>query len=327
MTFKRALVTGITGQDGHHLTEHLLALGYKVYGLSNGQRMASSESFLKTFPQVELIKGDLTDLTSLAQAIEKSNPDEIYNLGAISFVGMSFRQPEMTANVTGLGTLRILDAIRLVGISEHAKIYQASSSEMFGKVRETPQNEQTPFHPRSPYGVAKTFAHYTCVNYREAYDMFISCGILFNHEGERRGHEFVTRKISSTVARIKLGLADELRLGTLTPKRDWGYAGDYVKAMHLMLQAKKADDFVIATGETHSVEEFVNLAFEVVGIENGIEKYVKIDPEFVRPAEVDILIGDSTKAEKILGWKPTVGFRELVEKMVENDLRIESKNI
>jgi len=324
MKSKRALITGITGQDGYHLTEHLLSLGYEIYGLSNGQREASGERFLQEFPEVELIKGDLTDLGSLAQAIETAEPDEIYNLGAISFVGMSFKQPEMTANVTGLGTLRLLDAIRLVGISKQVRTYQASSSEMFGKVRETPQNEETPFHPRSPYGVAKTFAHYSCVNYREAYDMYISCGILFNHEGERRGYEFVTRKISSTVARIKLGLSHELRLGTLSPRRDWGYAGDYVKAMHLMLQAEKADDFVIATGETHSVEEFVNLAFEVAGIEKGLEKYVKIDPEFKRPAEVDLLIGDGTKAEQILGWKPTVGFKELVQKMVENDLKVES---
>jgi len=324
MKSKKALITGITGQDGYHLTEHLLALGYKVYGLSNGQREASGEKFLQEFPNVDLIKGDLTDLSSLAQALEASEPDEIYNLGAISFVGMSFKQPEMTANVTGLGTLRLLDAIRLVGLSKQTRMYQASSSEMFGKVRETPQNEGTPFHPRSPYGVAKTFAHYSCVNYREAYDMYIACGILFNHEGERRGYEFVTRKISSTVARIKLGLSNELRLGTLSPQRDWGYAGDYVKAMHLMLQAQNADDFVIATGETHSVEDFVNQAFRIVGIEDGIEKYVKIDPEFKRPSEVDILIGDRSKAEQILGWKPTVGFNELVQRMVENDLKIES---
>jgi GDPmannose 4,6-dehydratase len=322
---KEALITGITGQDGYHLTEHLLNLGYKVFGLSNGQRETASDKFLSEFSDVTLIKGDLTDLGSLANALEVSQPDEVYNLGAISFVGMSFKQPEMTANVTGLGTLRLLDAIRLVGMSEEVKMYQASSSEMFGKVRETPQNEKTPFHPRSPYGVAKTFAHYSCVNYREAYNQFVSCGILFNHEGERRGHEFVTRKISSSVARIKLGLASELRLGTLFPRRDWGYAGDYVKAMHLMLQAKKPDDYVIATGETHSVEEFVDLAFSLVGIPDGKERYVKMDQEFVRPAEVDLLIGDSTKAQQELGWKPEVGFERLVEIMVENDLRIESQ--
>jgi len=321
---KTALITGITGQDGYHLTEYLLNLDYKVFGLSNGQRQAAGEKFLLEFPKVTLIKGDLTDLSSLAHALEIAQPDEVYNLGAISFVGMSFKQPEMTANVTGLGTLRLLDAIRLLGMSEKIKMYQASSSEMFGKVRETPQNEETPFHPRSPYGVAKTFAHYSCVNYREAYGQFVSCGILFNHEGERRGYEFVTRKISSTVARIKLGLANELRLGTLSPQRDWGYAGDYVKAMHLMLQTEKPDDYVIATGETHSVGDFVDLAFDLVGIQDGKEKYVKIDSEFVRPAEVDLLIGDSSKAQKELGWNPEVSFTKLVEKMVENDLRIES---
>jgi GDPmannose 4,6-dehydratase len=205
-------------------------------------------------------------------------------------------------------------------------MYQASSSEMFGKVRQTPQNEETPFHPRSPYGVAKTFAHYSCVNYREAYGQFVSCGILFNHEGERRGHEFVTRKISSTVARIKLGLETELKLGALSPQRDWGYAGDYVKAMHLMLQKDNPDDYVIATGESHSVGDFVDLAFDLVGIKDGRDKYVKMDPEFIRPAEVDLLIGDSTKARKELGWHPEISFRKLVEKMVENDLRIESLN-
>jgi GDPmannose 4,6-dehydratase len=324
---KTALITGITGQDGYHLTEHLLGLGYRIFGLSNGQREAAGEKFLLEFPTVTLIKGDLTDLSSLAHALEIAQPDEIYNLGAISFVGMSFKQPEMTANVTGLGTLRLLDAIRLIGMSENVKMYQASSSEMFGKVRETPQTEDTPFHPRSPYGVAKTFAHYSCVNYREAYGQFVSCGILFNHEGERRGYEFVTRKISSTVARIKLGLADELKLGTLSPQRDWGYAGDYVKAMHLMLQSERADDYVIATGETHSVGEFVDLAFDLVGIRDGKDRYVKIDQEFVRPAEVDLLIGDSSKARRELGWKPDIGFSKLVEKMVENDLRIESLKI
>jgi GDPmannose 4,6-dehydratase len=324
---KAALVTGITGQDGYHLTEHLYSLGYKVYGLSNGQREATAEKFLAEFPYVKLIKGDLTDLSSLANALEIAQPEEVYNLGAISFVGMSFKQPEMTANVTGLGTLRLLDAIRLVGMSKSIRMYQASSSEMFGKVRETPQNEMTPFHPRSPYGVAKTFAHYSCVNYREAYEQFVSCGILFNHEGERRGYEFVTRKISSTVARIKLGLANELKLGTLTPQRDWGYAGDYVKAMHLMLQTDVADDFVIATGETHSVGEFVDLAFELAEIKDGRERFVKLDKEFMRPAEVDLLIGDSSKARNILGWKPEVGFRELVERMLINDLRIEKQKI
>jgi GDPmannose 4,6-dehydratase len=321
---KKALITGITGQDGKHLTELLLSKGYQVYGLVNGQRETAGKLFGIEFPDVVQIKGDLTDLSSLAHALEQVQPDEIYNLGAISFVGMSFRQPELTANVTGLGALRLLDATRLVGLEKTARFYQASSSEMFGKVRETPQNELTPFHPRSPYGVAKTFAHYSCVNYREAYGMHISCGILFNHEGERRGHEFVTRKISSIVAKIKLGKADELRLGTLTPRRDWGYAGDYVEAMHLMTQQKTPDDFVIATGETHSVEQFVDLAFKIAEIPNGKEKYVKIDQEFQRPAEVDLLVGDPSKARKELGWVPKVSFEELVSLMVEHDLRLES---
>jgi GDPmannose 4,6-dehydratase len=322
---KTALITGITGQDGKHLTELLLSKGYQVYGLVNGQREMAGNLFGVEFPDVVQIKGDLTDLSSLAHALEQVKPDEIYNLGAISFVGMSFRQPELTANVTGLGALRLLDATRLVGLEKTARIYQASSSEMFGKVRETPQNELTPFHPRSPYGVAKTFAHYSCVNYREAYEMHISCGILFNHEGERRGHEFVTRKISSTVAKIKLGKVSELRLGTLMPRRDWGYAGDYVEAMHLMTQQEVADDFVIATGETHSVEEFVDLAFEIAGIPDGKERYVKIDKKFQRPAEVDLLVGNPTKANQVLGWKPKVGFSELVRKMVEHDLNLESQ--
>lgn len=321
---KNALITGITGQDGYHLAKLLLSKNYKVFGLINAQREQSTITFSNEFPEVQLIKGDLTDLTSLMRALEITKPDEIYNLGAISFVGVSFTQPEKTANITGLGTLRLLDAIRHVGMEKHTKMYQASSSEMFGKVRETPQTEKTPFHPRSPYGVAKTFAHYSCVNYREAYNMFVSCGILFNHEGEKRGYEFVTRKITSTVARIKLGLEKELRLGTLEPKRDWGYAGDYVQAMYLMLQHKEADDFVIATGMTHSVREFVEESFKAVGIENGISKYVKIDKSFVRPSEVDLLVGDASKARTILNWKPTVKFDELIALMIENDLKIEN---
>jgi GDPmannose 4,6-dehydratase len=321
---KRALVTGITGQDGLHLAALLLSKNYEVYGLVNGQRQANGEKLMAEFPGVIQVRGDLTDFGSLTNVLSIVKPDEVYNLGAISFVGVSFRQPEMTANVTGLGTLRLLEAIRSLGMEKDCKVYQASSSEMFGKVREVPQKESTPFHPRSPYGVAKTFAHYTCVNYREAYDMHISCGILFNHEGERRGFEFVTRKISSTVAKIKLGKADELRLGTLEPKRDWGYAGDYVEAMYLMLQQEHPDDYVIATGESHSVREFVKLAFEVAGIHDGIERFVKIDEEFKRPSEVDLLIGDSSKARIKLGWTPKVDFQSLVQLMVENDLRLES---
>jgi GDPmannose 4,6-dehydratase len=319
---KSALITGITGQDGQHLTKLLLQNGYKVWGLVNGQRNQRADSLKKEFPEVELIQGDLTDFSSLLKLIEKSEPAEIYNLGAISFVGLSFKQPELTANVTGLGPLRLFEAVRTLDPSNTVRVYQASSSEMFGKVRETPQSETTPFYPRSPYGVAKVFAHQIAINYRESYGMNISCGILFNHEGERRGLEFVTRKITSTIAHIKFGLADELRLGTISPKRDWGYAGDYVKAMHLMLQQDTPDDYVIATGETHTVEEFVDLAFSIAGIEDGKAKYLKIDQEFARPSEVDLLVGDPIKAFQKLGWKSEVGFEELVRIMVENDLKV-----
>ncbi len=282
---------------------------------------------MHNFPNVQLIRGDLTDFSSLLQVIKETSPDEIYNLGAISFVGMSFQQPELTANITGLGALRMLEAVRKSGIHKTIKFYQASSSEMFGKVQETPQNEITPFYPRSPYGVAKTFAHYTCINYREAYGMHISCGILFNHEGEYRGHEFVTRKITSNVARIKLGLQERFSLGALEPKRDWGYAGDFVEAMWLMTQQDTSDTFVIATGETHSVRDFLESALECAGLDKNIEKYVDFDQEMIRPSEVDLLVGDSSKAQKILGWKPKVNFAKLVEIMVENDLRIESGNL
>jgi GDPmannose 4,6-dehydratase len=321
---KRALVTGITGQDGHHLTKLLISKGYEVHGLINGQRNSRLDAFTGAFPQAKLMNGDLTDFSSLLQVVDKVQPDEVYNLGAISFVGLSFKQPELTANVTGLGTLRILEAIRKIGAERSTRFYQASSSEMFGKVRETPQTELTPFHPRSPYGVAKAFAHYTCVNYREAYDMHVSCGILFNHEGEYRGHEFVTRKITSNVARIKLGLQDRFSLGDLSPKRDWGYAGDYVEAMWLMLQQEKPDDYVIATGETHTVREFVEFALESAGLAGAIEDYVDFDQEMVRPSEVDLLVGNPLKAKNQLGWSPSVNFKSLVDLMVKNDLALES---
>ena len=277
------------------------------------------------FPFVQPVPGDLADLPSLVKALETSQPDEVYNLGAISFVAMSFNQAELTANITGLGVLRLLEAIRMVGGTSNNKIrfYQASSSEMFGKVRETPQNEMTPFHPRSPYGCAKVFGHDITVNYRESYDLFACSGILFNHEGPRRGLEFVTRKITNAVARIKLGLQDSVTLGNLDAKRDWGYAGDYVKAMWLMLQQDQPDDYVVATGETHSIEELLALAFAEVGIDDW-HPYVKQDPKYFRPAEVDLLIGDSTKARTKLGWAPEVDFPGLVKLMVENDLRIES---
>lgn len=321
-----ALITGITGQDGHHLTKFLLGKGYKVAGLVNGQRNSREESFARKFPEVQLIQGDLIDFSSLLQVVQDIQPNEIYNLGAISFVGLSFKQPELTANVTGLGALRILEAVRKVGAEKDVHFYQASSSEMFGKVRETPQTEMTPFHPRSPYGVAKTFAHYTCVNYREAYDMHISSGILFNHEGEYRGHEFVTRKITSNVARIKLGLQDRFSLGDLSPQRDWGYAGDYVEAMWKMTQAKKPSDYVIATGKTRSVREFVEAALSAAGLEPDVERYVSYDQTMKRPSEVDLLVGDASKAKRELSWSPSTTFQELVTLMVENDLKLESSS-
>ena len=318
----KALITGITGQDGHHLTKLLLSKGYEVHGLVNGQRNSREEGFVKLFPEAKLYRGDLTDFSSLLQVVDSVKPDEVYNLGAISFVGLSFQQPELTANITGLGTLRLLEAIRKSGQAEKVRFYQASSSEMFGKVRETPQNELTPFHPRSPYGVAKTFAHYTCVNYREAYGMHISSGILFNHEGEYRGHEFVTRKITSNIARIKLGLQEKFSLGDLNPRRDWGYAGDYVEAMWIMTQQKNPDDYVIATGECHSVSEFVETALKIAGLHGPINKYVDFDETMIRPTEVDLLVGDPTKARIELGWEATTKFEQLVEIMVKNDLSL-----
>jgi len=321
---KKALITGITGQDGLHLTQLLLEKNYAVYGLVSGQRTASSESFARRHPDVKLIQGDLADFSSVMQAIDESQPNEIYNLGAISFVGLSFTQPELTANITGLGLLRVLEAVRKLHLEKSVRIYQASSSEMFGKVRETPQTELTPFHPRSPYGVAKTFAHYTSVQFREAYEMFISSGILFNHEGENRGYEFVTRKITSNVARIKLGKQDRFSLGNIDASRDWGYAGDYVEAMWLMLQHAEADDFVIATGKSHTVREFIVAALEAAGLEPELDRYLDYDKAMVRPTEVDTLIGNAKKAKEKLGWEPKVNFEQLVQLMVENDLRIES---
>jgi GDPmannose 4,6-dehydratase len=321
---KKALITGITGQDGHHLSELLLKKHYKVFGLLNGQRNSRVEEFKARFPEVILIGGDLSDFSSLYTAINEIRPDEIYNLGAISFVGLSFQQPELTSNITGLGALRLLEAVRKCGLEDTTRIYQASSSEMFGKVRETPQTELTPFHPRSPYGVAKVFAHFMCQNYREAYGIHVSSGILFNHEGEFRGHEFVTRKITSNLARIKHGKIQKFSLGDIEPKRDWGYAGDYVYAMWLMLQQDKPSDYVISTGETHSVREFLELAIKEVGLSGSIEDYVEYDKELTRPSEVDLLIGDSSKAHQELGWKATVTFPELVKKMVANDLIIEA---
>jgi GDPmannose 4,6-dehydratase len=324
----RALITGITGQDGQHLADFLHSKGYEIFGLVKGQANPKAERIQHEFPFVELVSGDLTDLPSLIKAVDQVEPNEVYNLGAVSFVAMSFNQAELTANVTGLGVLRMLDAIRIVGGTgkNPIRFYQASSSEMFGKVRETPQTELTPFHPRSPYGCAKVFGHDITVNYRESYGLFACSGILFNHEGPRRGLEFVTRKVSQAAARIALGRQDELVLGNMDSKRDWGYAGDYVKAMWLMLQQDEPDDYVVATGETHSVADFVERAFEVVGIANWRD-YVRQDPKFYRPAEVDLLIGDATKSREKLGWKPEVGFAELVRIMVEHDLKAESAKV
>lgn len=322
---RRAFITGITGQDGRHLAEFLRQKDYEVFGMIKGQNNPRAETITDELPFVNLVPGDLADLPSLVNAMEVSQPDEVYNLGAISFVAMSFNQAELTANITGLGVLRMLEAIRMVGGSHNNPIrfYQASSSEMFGKVRETPQTEGTPFHPRSPYGCAKVFGHDIVVNYRESYGLFACSGILFNHEGPKRGLEFVTRKVTNAVARIKLGLQSELALGTLDTKRDWGFAGDYVRAMWLMLQQDQPDDYVVSTGETHSVEEFVAAAFAEVGIANW-KDYVRQDERFMRPAEVDLLIGDSAKAREKLGWVPEVGFEQLVSMMVQHDLMYEA---
>ncbi len=313
---KTALITGITGQDGSYLAELLLSKGYRVCGMV---RRSSTETFQRIEhlrDRVELLQADLLDPTSLTSVLDQVRPDEVYNLAAMSFVPTSWQQPVLTAEFTAVGVTRLLDAIRLVCPS--ARFYQASSSEMFGKVRETPQSETTPFHPRSPYGVAKVYGHYITVNYRESYGLFGCSGILFNHESPRRGLEFVTRKITHGVARIKLGLAKELRLGNLQAKRDWGFAGDYVRAMWLMLQQQEPDDYVIATGETHEVEEFVRIAFDHVGLD--WKRYVVVDPLFYRPAEVDLLLGTSAKAQRCLGWEPEVSFEELVRMMVEADM-------
>lgn len=324
----RAFITGITGQDGQHLAEFLHSKGYQVFGMLKGQNNPRALQIRDEFPYVELVPGDLADLTSLVSAMEYVQPDEVYNLGAISFVAISFGQAELTSNITGLGVLRMLEAIRMVGGNQNNPIrfYQASSSEMFGKVREVPQTELTPFHPRSPYGCAKVFGHDITVNYRESYDIYACSGILFNHEGPRRGLEFVTRKISNTAARIKLGVEKELVMGNLDAKRDWGYAGDYVRAMWMMLQQPEPDDYVVATGETHSIEEFLTLAFDEAGLGDW-RPYVKQDPRFFRPAEVDLLIGDPTKAREQLGWVPEVDFSSLVKMMVKNDLEIETSRL
>jgi GDPmannose 4,6-dehydratase len=313
---KRALITGITGQDGSYLAELLLEKEYEVFGMV---RRASTETFERIehlVDRIGLVQGDLLDPASLLAVVEETQPQEVYNLAAQSFVPTSWNQPVLTAEYTGVGVTRLLEAIRRV--DPEIRFYQASSSEMFGKVREVPQNELTPFYPRSPYGVAKAYGHFITVNYRESYDLFAVSGILFNHESPRRGLEFVTRKISDGVARIKLGLENELRLGDLEPRRDWGYAGDYVRAMWSMLQQDEPGDYVVATGEAHSIREFLDLAFARAGLDPG--DHVRIDERFLRPAEVDHLVGDASKAREELGWEPEVTFRELVELMVDADV-------
>ncbi|OGH21614.1 MAG: GDP-mannose 4,6-dehydratase [Candidatus Levybacteria bacterium RIFCSPHIGHO2_01_FULL_41_15] len=321
---KKALITGITGQDGSYLAEFLLSKGYKVYGLTRRTSTINFERIKDIVDQITLIQGDLLDQSSLSSAVLESEPDEVYNLAAQSFVKTSWNQPVLTGEFTALGVTRLLEAIRTV--NPKIKFYQASSSEMFGKVTEAPQKETTRFHPRSPYGVAKVYGHYITVNYRESYGIYACSGILFNHESPRRGLEFVTRKITHAVARIKLKKQKILELGSLEPKRDWGFAGDYVEAIWLMLQQEKPDDYVIATGENHSIKEFVEAAFKYVGIDD-FKKYVKADVErHLRPAEVDYLIGDASKGRRVLGWRPRTNFRELVEMMVETDLDREKKS-
>jgi GDPmannose 4,6-dehydratase len=322
---KKALITGITGQDGSYLAEFLIKKGYTVYGIIRRSSSFNTQRIDHLYQdphekdrKLNLVYGDLNDASSLNLLIKKIGPDEIYNLGAQSHVKVSFEVPEYTAEVTAVGVTRLLEAIRDSGVK--TKFYQASSSEMYGKVLETPQNEQTPFYPRSPYGAAKVYGYWMTVNYREAYNMFACNGILFNHESPRRGETFVTRKITMALARIKLGLQDKLYLGNLDAKRDWGFAGDYVEAMWLMLQQPKAGDYVIATGETHSVREFLQEAFDYAKLD--WKKYVAIDKRYLRPTEVDLLLGDSAKARRILKWKPKVNFRQLVHMMVDSDMQI-----
>lgn len=313
---KRALITGVTGQDGSYLAEFLLEKGYDVFGLVRRSSSLNINRVEHIKDRLKFIQGDLTDQSSLDEAIRTVKPDEVYNLAAQSFVPVSWNQPGLTGDVTGLGVARMLEAIRKN--KPDAKFYQASSSEMFGKVQETPQTEKTPFYPRSPYGVAKVYGHWITVNYRESYNLFACSGILFNHESPRRGLEFVTRKVTNAVARIKLGLANELRMGNLDSKRDWGFAGDFVEAMWMMMQRPVAEDFVVATGASHSVRAMVDMAFEIVGLDAS--KYVVIDQKLLRPAEVDVLVGSPSKAKNELGWTPKTTFLELIRMMVEADL-------
>tara|TARA_R100000149_G_C5854307_1_gene122094 strand:- start:40 stop:1005 length:966 start_codon:yes stop_codon:yes gene_type:complete len=316
---KIAFITGVNGMDGSHLADLLLTKGYKVYGMERRSSVPNRENSKHLEGKITFLNGDLTDQNSLLRCLKECNPDEVYNLAAQSFVGESWNTPEHTSEVTGLGVLRILEAIR--EYNPKIKFYQASSSEMFGRMVENPAKESTPFYPRSPYGVSKLYGHWITKNYRESYGMFACSGILFNHESERRGIEFVTRKISDGVARIKLGLADHISLGNLEAKRDWGYAPDYTEAMWMMLQQDEPKDYVIATGETHSIKDFLTEAFNHIGISDW-SKYIKQDPRFMRPAEVDVLRGDYTSAKLDMGWEPKTSFKELVKKMVDNDLKI-----
>jgi len=321
MAKKRAVITGITGQDGSYLAEFLLEKDYEVFGLIRRSSTVKFERISHLQDKVELISGDLLDQKSLVTALQTSKPHEVYNLGAQSFVPASWEQPMLTGEITGLGVTRMLEAIRMT--DEKIRFYQASTSELFGKAQETPQSETTPFYPRSPYGVSKLYAHWITINYRESFDMFACAGILFNHESPRRGLEFVTRKITHAVARIKHGKDEELRLGNLDARRDWGFAGDFVQAMWLMLQQDKPDDFVIATGETRTIREFCQVAFGRAGLD--WEKYVVIDERFFRPAEVNILLGDAAKASETLGWKPETSFEKMVQLMVDHDLQMVAK--
>ena len=316
---KRALITGINGMDGSHLADFLLVMGYEVYGMERRTSSPNRTNTKHLEGKITFVNGDLTDQNSLVRCLKESNPDEVYNLGAQSFVGESWNTPEQTSDVSGLGCLRMLEAIREYG--KNVKYYQASTSEMFGRMVENPANENTPFYPRSPYGVAKLYGHWITKNYRESYDMFNVSGILFNHESERRGIEFVTRKITDGVARIKLGMRDDITLGNLDSRRDWGYSPDYIYSMWLMMQHDKPEDFVIATGKAHSIREFLDIAFNVVGISDW-EKYVKQDPRFMRPAEVYVLRVDSTKAREVLGWEPETSFEDMVTNMVQNDMEL-----
>ncbi len=318
---KRVLITGITGQDGSYLADFLLGKGYEVFGMVRRSSMEKFDRIEHIKDEITIKQADLLDQYSLIKIIEDTKPEEIYNLAAMSFVPTSWNQPVLTAQFTAIGVTRVLEAIR--AINPKIKFYQASSSEMFGKVKSIPQNEKTPFHPRSPYGVAKVYGHWITVNYRESYDIFAASGILFNHESPRRGIEFVTRKVTYNAAKIKLGLLKELALGNLEAKRDWGYAGDFVRAMWLMLQHDNPEDFVISTGETHSVRELVEIAFSRLDLDYN--EYVTLDKQFMRPAEVDLLIGDSSKAKEKLGWEPTVGFRQLIEMMVDSDIKLVKK--